>query len=85
MLDDRGAIKRELTEKEKIVQEVIITIESAIVRAMNGPNGEIFQGGSEDFFNGLLTAYRIVEKYDPNPPLKGDEIIEEFRKTFEKV
>jgi hypothetical protein len=42
---------------------------------MNGPNGELLKGGNEDFLNGLTTAFRIVEKYDPDPPPKIDELL----------
>jgi hypothetical protein len=37
-LNEKGAIDRKLTEKERVVKEVIEKIELKLVHAMNGPN-----------------------------------------------
>ena len=64
---------KKLTDNELVIKSVIEKIERGIARAMNGPNGELGKGGSEDFLNGLITAFRIVEQFDPDPPPKSDD------------
>lgn len=64
---------KKLTDNEQAIKNIIEKIERGIARAMNGPNGEMCKGGSEDYLNGLITAFRIVEKFDPDPPPKCDE------------
>lgn len=83
-LNEKGALDRKLTEKEKIIQEVVEKIELKIAGAMNGLNGELLKGGSEEFLNGIIKAYRIVETFDPNPPLKGDEFLEVQKNILKK-
>lgn len=82
---NKGAIDRVLIEKEKTIKEVVEKIQSELAGAMNGPNGEIMKGGSEDFINGLITAFRIVEKYNPNRPLKADQLIDKMNKEIKKM
>ncbi len=65
-----------MTQEEKIQNELVEKIYKKLVHAMTGPNGELLGGGSKDFVEGLITAYRIVESFDPNP-----EIIEKFNKS----
>lgn len=70
-----------MTKKEEIQKELIEKIYKKMINAMMSPNGEMFRGGSEDFLNGLITAYRIVESYDPKPAPKADEMFKELDKS----
>lgn len=68
-------------KKEEIQKELAEKIYKELIHAMNGPKGEMLGGGSEEFVNGLLTAYRIVETLDPKTePKRRDEIIRELNK-----
>lgn len=70
-----------MKQKEEIQKELVEEIYKKLIHAMAGPNGEMFGGGSEDFLNGLIMAYRIVESCDPKPELKIDEIIKKFNSS----
>lgn len=65
-----------MTQKEKIQNELVEKIYKKLVYAMTGSNGELLGGGSKDFVEGLITAYRIVESFDPNR-----EIVKKFDKS----
>lgn len=67
-----------LNEQEKVIQNLLERIENDIVQAMTGPNGETFYG-PEEYVNGLIKAYRIIENYEPNPPVKIDELIKSLK------
>lgn len=62
--------ERPMLQKEKIQKELLKEIYKKIIQRMIGPNGETFGGGSKDFIEGLITAYRIVESCDPKPEAK---------------
>ena len=70
-----------MMKKEEIQKELVENIYKKLIHEMAGSNGEIFGGGSEDFLNGLITAYRIVESFDPKPELKTNEMIKELSKS----
>lgn len=69
-----------MIQKEEIQKELIEKIYKKLVHAMMGPNGEMFGGGSKDFLDGLINAYRIVESFDPKPEPKFEEIFEKYKK-----
>lgn len=70
-----------MTKEEKIQKELVEKIYKKLIHAMMGPNGEPFGAIGENFLDGLIMAYRIVESVDPKPEPKIEEIIENLKKT----
>jgi len=70
-----------MTRKEEIQIELFEKIYKKLVHTMMGPNGEPLGGGSTDFINGLIMAYRIVESFDPGHKSRFGEDIEKMEKS----
>lgn len=74
-----------MTQKEEIQKELVKSIYKKMIHAMMGPNGEPFGAVGESFLDGLITAYRIVESFDPKPEPKIDDILNKLDKSTSKI